>query len=637
MSGFFGVISPAGNLDQAAFDQMRSCVPTEANSSVGIFMHENAAMGHLLITEKSNSISDNQPLISECGRYLLVGHFRLDYRDELGDKLGLSHDELVHTRDAILVLKSYQKWGKKCANYFEGDWAFVLYDFYDSSTFFAKDTLGFSAIFYTIQNNTIYFSSNPQFIYSITTINKEVDKIEFFKFCALRNTVTQGNTLFRGIYSVKSATSLIIDKELKVSQISLSTIFSNKPLLYKYTDDYKFELQSIFSLAILSRISRYSSVGLSLSSGRDSTSVFYFASKILEHRKNKIFTYTWDSFNSDLIDLQKKLRVDETLRVKNMLSEFNNVESRFIDCVDHKYSSCFNFNKQSNILNPLVGVNSLWINEMYYRLRQDQVKLLLVAPIGNFSITWTAPMIKNSLLKKFKLYEFLKLIYLDQKGYKFFLLRRIKKPIKDFYLFFSDLLSLTKKNISIVKKHIFLSEDQAKSLLKPPKVPNFNYHTDFYLHKYIIENRVADIGIDWYLDSLNASHIVTDPTGDTRLLKFCFSVPEELFNLKNEQRYIYKRMMKDRLPNYIVESNKVYPQAYNSGEIFAKDKRMLEIMDNSFSDELVASIFNLSVMKKSYELAIQNYPSVHNVICVDKCLKYLSLAEFVRKNSNFIK
>ena len=136
MSVFFGVFSPGGNLDQVAFDQMKSAIHREGYDELDTLIDDRIAMGHLMLRVTPESVYDKQPLKSDCGRYILTGHIRLDYRDELGDKIGLTQKQLQNTPDSLLVMNAYQKWRDKCVLHIEGDWSFVVYDKFYNTIFF---------------------------------------------------------------------------------------------------------------------------------------------------------------------------------------------------------------------------------------------------------------------------------------------------------------------------------------------------------------------------------------------------------------------------------------------------------------------------------------------------------------------
>jgi hypothetical protein len=204
----------------------------------------------------------------------------------------------------------------------------------------------------------------------------------------------------------------------------------------------------------------------------------------------------------------------------------------------------------------------------------------------------------------------------------------------------SKILSLYKKRRLREKRLIVFSSNPPQNVLfksKKTKTPNFNFHTDYFVRKYIVDNSLYTVGINWYLDSQQNGCVVADPTADIRLMKYCFSIPEHLFNYHGDERYIYKKLMKGRLPDYIVESNKIYPQAYNAGEKLIKDVKVSGLLNEVIFDESISSFVDFSVIKQSYLDAKNEPATVKNVKMVDKFLKQLSLIEFLRKNPNFIK
>ena len=87
------------------------------------------------------------------------GHFRLDYRDELGDKLGLTQAEIEVTPDSQLAMLAYQRWKEKCVHHLEGDWAFVVFNIHLNQLFLARDSTGISSLFF------LYFLNKRSVLY----------------------------------------------------------------------------------------------------------------------------------------------------------------------------------------------------------------------------------------------------------------------------------------------------------------------------------------------------------------------------------------------------------------------------------------------------------------------------------------
>jgi asparagine synthase (glutamine-hydrolysing) len=634
MSGFFGVFRPGGNVDRLAIDQMQTAIQRDGYDELETHIDDHIAMGHLMLRVTPESAYDKQPLKSNCGRYILVGHFRLDYRDELGDKLGLTQKELDVSPDSLLAIMAYQKWADKCVHHLEGDWAFLLYDVKSRKVTLARDPIGFSAVFFTIQNGQIYFSSDSLTFISVQSLKFSLNFKEINNLADVRKSITPGQSLFNEVFSVAPGEYVQIDNNQEINYVKYFNEFKASKVLFKSELDYQLEFQSVFMNSIYTRISNVINLGISLSSGRDSTSVFYFANKISEYKKKYINTYTWSSFESPNVSEEKKRRLDESYRVESMLRDFNFVIPYFIHGHNQVYSQSFSNKKSRNCYNPIVHVNSIWIDEMFCNSRLNQNTLMLVAAFGNFTITWNGPFVNHSLKYQFGL-------FLSIRNRIVYLKRLLKRVFKSFSNFFSA------KNSRLLKTR-FLEEDgvSGSHLLKNIRF-QYNSNTninsiilgglnkDFALRKEILERGMVNVGATWYLDSFDYGLTVADPTADKRLIDFCFSIPGKYFNYDGGVRYLYKKMMKGKLPNSIIESDKVYPQAYNSGEKLVKDDEIDRLMNEIRNDKYLGAIIDIQHLDNSYQNSKRNPLTVENVIAVNVFLKELSVVEFIRKNSNF--
>ena len=71
--------------------------------------------------------------------------------------------------DTEVLLKSYKYWGEKCVEYFDGMWAFCIYDYKKSKIFLSRDNFG----------------EKPLFYYLDTITSWDIDFQEDFDFCEM--------------------------------------------------------------------------------------------------------------------------------------------------------------------------------------------------------------------------------------------------------------------------------------------------------------------------------------------------------------------------------------------------------------------------------------------------------------------
>jgi asparagine synthase (glutamine-hydrolysing) len=77
--------------------------------------------------------------------------------------------------DTEVILAAYKKWGHDCVNHLRGMFAFAIWNEKEKDLFIARDRFGIKPLYYTIQNNTLYFSSE------VKTLLPFVDQVEVDK------------------------------------------------------------------------------------------------------------------------------------------------------------------------------------------------------------------------------------------------------------------------------------------------------------------------------------------------------------------------------------------------------------------------------------------------------------------------
>jgi asparagine synthase (glutamine-hydrolysing) len=189
---------------------MKSTIHREGYDELETHVDDHIAMGHLMLRVTPESIYDKQPLKSRCGRYLLAGHFRLDYRDELGDKLGLSQKELEIAPDSILVLMAYEKWGEKCLSRLRGMFAFAIADTVKKKIFIARDHFGIKPLYYYQSDGIIAFGSELQQFKELPGFDASIDLNAIDQYLWLQY-IPAPLTVFKAIKKLQAAHFITID------------------------------------------------------------------------------------------------------------------------------------------------------------------------------------------------------------------------------------------------------------------------------------------------------------------------------------------------------------------------------------------------------------------------------------------
>ena len=645
MSGFFGIFRPQGGpVDLEAFEQMKTAMHRDGFDGMETHVEEKIAMGHLMLRVSPESKYDKQPLQSSCGNYILVGHFRLDYRDELGDKLGLTQSELELTPDSQLAMLAYQKWNDKCVHHLEGDWAFILFNHEENNLLLFKDKTGTSSCFYARIGDVLLYSSDPIAFRSILSevFQLNLKQLYIFSFPALNPTL--GETLDSRFNYLVANSTLKISSNLEERLFSRDIYKPRPKINYKYDIDYIYDFRSLLSSALLSRLKIDSKVALFLSGGIDSTTIGSFMAQILQFGLNSLTAFTSYPAYLDDIEAKKRPFADERENVRSFVDFYKNTNAIFLDFKDLEISELFKTELTESIFNPIVSKNTFWIDGILKECRSREIKRVFNAQLGNYTITWDAPHIHLGLILdgEFKLaLEDLKSV---KKSKNISLSKAIfsNVVIPFFQIAKFRIKSLIKLRLNWRANNNYLSEDfqylvgrnrDSNLFFKTKKI----FYHPFSMRKSFMSRLITSSGVKWYLNSCRYGLEVCDPSSDSRVVDYSFSIPEIMFRKSGIKKYLVKSLMKNSLPEEILFCPSTFQQSQDIYSRLSKDRGILKLVDNSPEITAIKVDFigsealfrDLSIMK--------NIKDVEKTFDIRMLLNNLSLFCFLhQKSTNFI-
>jgi hypothetical protein len=175
--------------------------------------------------------------------------------------------------------------------------------------------------------------------------------------------------------------------------------------------------------------------------------------------------------------------------------------------------------------------------------------------------------------------------------------------------------------------------------LKKNKIyPNFNFWVcNSKLKKDIILDYANSTAIEWYLEGHNFGKEIVDPTADCRLIDYCCSIPESLFDNNGRGKFIFKEMMKHRLSSFLLNVNKKYPQSYDCHHRILNDDALNDLYNNIISDLSLDTFINKNQLKIIYnKITSSKFQARVNLSNSIVFLRKISLiCFFVRKRGNF--
>jgi asparagine synthase (glutamine-hydrolysing) len=225
--------------------------------------------------------------------------------------------------DTEVLANAYLQYGEKCVDYFEGMWAFAIWDDKIKKLFLSRDRFGEKPLFFYHNQKGFYFGSEIKYIKSLSGNSFQInyDKINANLTCGYKSIYQDNKTYFKKIFFLESGHNLTIDSYLRKRKYKFWTpsIKQNKKLSYKEAcEGVMFYLKKSLKLRLRADVP----IAFHLSGGMDSSFLTSLAAKefnlkvntysILDkdqrynERKNIISTIKDLKCNSHMININSK-------------------------------------------------------------------------------------------------------------------------------------------------------------------------------------------------------------------------------------------------------------------------------------------------------------------------------------------
>ena len=146
MSAIVGLYNRDGKpVDEVAVSRMLDSLAHRGPDGAGVWNKGSIGLGHRMLWTTPESLQEKLPLMSQTGDLVLTADARIDNRDELISRLGLTDHPSGEIADSQLILAAYEKWGEDCAEKLLGDFAFAIWDARQAEAFLCQRSHGCQA------------------------------------------------------------------------------------------------------------------------------------------------------------------------------------------------------------------------------------------------------------------------------------------------------------------------------------------------------------------------------------------------------------------------------------------------------------------------------------------------------------
>jgi asparagine synthase (glutamine-hydrolysing) len=140
------------------------------------WMDTTCCLGHNRLSIIDLHIASNQPMQSNCGRYVIVFNGEIYNYLELKETLKLEYTFKTQS-DTEVLLAAFIKYGTNVAENLNGMFAFLIWDKEDKKVFACRDRFGVKPFYFTIHNGNFYFASEIKAFFAARIPKKENWKV----------------------------------------------------------------------------------------------------------------------------------------------------------------------------------------------------------------------------------------------------------------------------------------------------------------------------------------------------------------------------------------------------------------------------------------------------------------------------
>jgi len=265
----------------------------------GIWSSNHALLGHrrLIVVDPAGG---SQPMTRKYGEkeYVITYNGELYNTLDLRKELEAKGHVFKSNSDTEVLLVSYIEWGPDCVEYLNGIYAFGIWSEADQSLFIARDRFGVKPLFYTLIGDSFLFASEIKALLANPLVKREVGPDGLAEIFMLGPARTPGHGVFKNIYEVKPAHSIIFDR--KGLREKRYWKLESKP----HTDSIDQTVEKVRNL-VLDAIKRQLVADVPLctflSGGLDSSIISAVTAKCFKEEGNKqLHTFSIDYVDNDI-------------------------------------------------------------------------------------------------------------------------------------------------------------------------------------------------------------------------------------------------------------------------------------------------------------------------------------------------
>jgi len=570
-------------------------------------------LGHRRLSIIDLSKKGRQPMCNEDGTIWVVFNGEIYNYKELRLFLCKKGHKFISHTDTEVVIHSYEEFGEKCLDLFEGMFAFAIWDSKKNIMFLVRDRIGIKPLYYFFDQNKIIFASEIKAILAYPGIERLINEEALYHLLTFLTTPPP-MTLFKGIKKLSPGCYMICKNNGKCNIVQYWDPIIKNEDKNRSQEFYIQKIRELLKESIYKRMRSDVPFGVFLSGGIDSSLNVALMSQLTD-LPIETFNVAFKGFSN----------YDESNYARQIAKKFKTIHHEII--IDHedlkKFLPKLIYHQDEPISDP-VCVPLYYISDL---LRKNNV---IVVQVGegsdeqfcgynnymNYIKTYKYWHIYNFLPRPVKkaLYPLLRSLlqvasyYFSKRGYKKhidYLIQSLYRAINDCELFWGGAISFwepyKKKLLTQESRQKFRDYDSFHIIKENiDRIKKEKPEADFlermiYLEFKIRLPELLLMRVDKI--TMSTSNEARVPFLDHRLVELSMQIPSYLKIKNGIPKYILKKAAEGLIPNNIIYRKK---QGFDAPvkEWFMKELK--DVMENILMNSTIRNkgYFDYKYIKK---------------------------------------
>lgn len=306
MCGISGIISlQPSSVNLRSLQKMADTLAHRGPDGEGFWINDAGTTGfahrRLAIIDLSNEGA--QPM-HFADRYTIVYNGEIYNYKEIRSDLQKAGYHFRSKSDTEVILAAYDFYKEGCVKYFDGMFAFAIWDELKKSLFCARDTFGEKPFYYFMDNGIFAFASEMKALWAIG-IEKEPDEkmmVNYISLGYVQHASDKSRTFYKNIFSLPPAHTgcfSITEQQFTLTRYRDINKEQNIRISEKEAEE---KLIQLLAASVKYRLRSDVEVGSSLSGGTDSSSIAWMIHHLSEKKDGgnfKTFSAVFPGFDKD--------------------------------------------------------------------------------------------------------------------------------------------------------------------------------------------------------------------------------------------------------------------------------------------------------------------------------------------------